>query len=141
VNFPVPPARKRQFQPVHPAAAQHGAEAAYNGVIGSHLQNGELNCEQLTPAYVDPYGASLLNSLINSPAAVAAGLSAQFPAFQQLWGSPATVAQSLRPYPRYSSIDTWNRGGDHSGHSTYNVAVVELQKRYSNGLTCQVSLI
>lgn len=116
-------------------------EGSYNAVIGSHLQAGLLNYNQLNPAYLAQYGASLLTSPISSPAAAAAGIAAPFPGFQQLWGSRATVGQALRPFPQYTTIDTANGGGDHSGHSSYHAAIVKLEKRYSSGMTFQTSYV
>jgi Carboxypeptidase regulatory-like domain len=116
-------------------------EASYNGVIGSHLQAGLLNYNQLNPAYLNQYSSALLNSAVTSPAAMAAGITAPFPGFVQLWGSRATVAQALRPFPQYTTIDTAAGGGDHSGHSSYHAAVVKFQKRYASGLTFQTSYV
>jgi Carboxypeptidase regulatory-like domain len=116
-------------------------EGSYNAVIGSHLVSGLLNYNQVNPAYLNQYGASLLTSPINSPAAVAAGFTPPFPGFQQLWGSRATVAQALRPFPQYTTIDTAAGQGDHSGHSTYHSGIIKLEKRYTNGLTFQTSYV
>ena len=79
--------------------------------------------------------------MIDSPAAVAAGITAPFPGFQQLWKSRATVAQALRPFPQYSTIDTAGGQGDHSGHSTYHAGLVKLEKRYASGITFQTSYV
>lgn len=114
-------------------------DVAYNGVIGSHLQSGIVNYNQVNPANLAKYGASVLTANINSQAAIAAGITAPFPGFAQLWGNQATVAQALRPFPQYSTIDTEAGGGDHSGHSTYHAAIVKLDKRFSKGLTFQTS--
>ena len=116
-------------------------DVEYNGVVGSHLQAGLLNYNQINPAYVNRYGTTLLTSSITSPAAVAAGLAPPFANFVSLWGSRATVAQALRPYPQYNAIDTDTGGGDHSGHSTYHAGIVKLQKRYASGLTFQGSYV
>src|SRR5207244_8025566 len=96
--------------------------------------DGVLNFNQVNPAYLSQYGATVLTSLIDSPAAVAAGITAPFPGFQQLWKSRATVAQALRPFPQYSTIDTAGGQGDHSGHSTYHAGLVKLEKRYASGI-------
>ncbi|HXJ39978.1 MAG TPA: hypothetical protein VNH18_11940, partial [Bryobacteraceae bacterium] len=122
------------------------AEIAYNGVMGSHLQSQLLNYNQVNPKYLTAFGTvaqstTVLNSLVGSPAANAAGITAPFPSFNSLWGSRATVAQALRPYPQYSGIDTYAGGGDHSGHSTYHAAMLKLQKRYSNGLSFLTSYV
>jgi len=116
-------------------------EASYNAVIGTHLQANLLSYNQVNPAYLNTLGTNLLNSQIDSPAAIAAGLTSPFPGFKALWGSRATVAQALRAFPQYSAIDTASGGGDHSGHSTYHAAILRLEKRYSNGLQFQTSYV
>ena len=73
----------------------------YNGVMGSHLQSQLLSYDQVNPIYFQKYGTALLNSLITSPAAVAAGITPPYPNFVNEWGSNATVKQALRPFPQY----------------------------------------
>ncbi len=116
-------------------------EGSYNGQLGTHLQAGLLNYNQVDPKYLDTLGSSLLTASHSSPAAVAAGIRAPFPGFAQLWGSGATVAQALRPYPQYQVVDTFTGGGDHSGHSTYHAFMARLDKRFGNGLTWQASYV
>jgi len=95
----------------------------------------------LNPIYLQKYGTAVLTSNINSPAAIAAGVTAPFPGFSALWGSRATVGQALRPFPQYSTIDTASGGGDHSGHSTYHAGIVKVERRFSTGLTFQTSYV
>ena len=45
------------------------------------------------------------------------------------------MKQALRPFPQYTLIDTFSGQGDHSGHSSYHAAIIQLEKRYSNGLS------
>jgi hypothetical protein len=116
-------------------------EASYNAVLASHLQAGLLGYNQVDPKYLAQYGTALLNSQIDSPAAIAAGITPPWPGFKALWGSRATVAQALRPYPQYNEIDTRSGGGDHSGHSTYHAGIIRVEKRYSRGLTFQTSYV
>lgn len=114
-------------------------EAMYNGVIGSHLQTGVLNINQVPTAvwnnlaaqYGPAQAQSLLNSNINSAAAQQAGFTRPFPTFT------GSVAQSLRPYPQYLSVLTGVHNGDKSGHSSYHAAVFKLDRRFSGGLTLQ----
>ncbi|MBI2685422.1 MAG: carboxypeptidase regulatory-like domain-containing protein [Acidobacteria bacterium] len=124
-------------------------ESSYNASLGSGLQAGLLNYNQLDPKYLTQYGASLLNSAYNSPAAIAAGIRAPYPNFGDPaglrgtggWGSQATVGRALRPYPQYNAIDTASGGGDHSGHSSYHAGMVRFEKRYSGGLQFQTSYV
>jgi len=44
-----------------------------------------------------------------------------------------------RPFPQYTTIDTYAGQGDHSGHSTYHAAIVNLSKRLTHGLIIQSS--
>src|SRR5579885_27042 len=117
-------------------------ESAYNGVVGSHLQAGLLNINQIPYSAFQQYGRTLLNSDIKSAAAVAAGITDPFPGFSTApYLSTHTVAQSLRPYPQFTGIDTASGGGDHSGHSSYHAAMIRLEKRYGNGLILQTSYV
>ena len=121
-------------------------EASYNGVIGSHLQSQLLGYNQINPAYLTAFGniaqsTAVLNSKIGSATANAAGIFEPFPGFNALWGGNNTVRQALRPYPQYQAIDTYSGGGDHSGHSSYHAAVIQLQKRYAKGFTFQASYV
>ena len=123
------------------------AEVGYNGVLASRLES--LNRCSITKSirrYLTAFGTvaqsiTVLNSLVGSPTADAAGITAPFPGFNALWGSRATVAQALRPYPQYTYIDTYAGQGDHSGHSTYHAMIVKFTKRVSSGLTFQTSYV
>jgi len=116
-------------------------EAAYNGVMGAHLQTGLLNYNQVPTSYLNQYGNAVLGLNINDPKAIALGFTQPYAGFSQQFGTRATVAQSLRPYPQFTNIDTAAGGGDHSGHSTYHALLVRLEKRYQAGLTFQTSYV
>ncbi len=95
-------------------------------------------------ALIAKYGATqtvnLLNSSITSATAVAAGIPIPYPNFTNSTVQHSqSVAQALRPYPQYLTVDTSQSGGDKSGHSTYNAAVIKLNRRFSGGLTMQWS--
>jgi hypothetical protein len=120
--------------------------AGYSGVLASHLQAELLQYNQINPSWLTAFGSvaqsvTVLNSLVGSAAANAAGITAPFPGFSALWGSRATVAQALRPFPQYSYIDTYAGQGDHSGHSTYHALITQVQRRLSAGLTVQASYV
>jgi hypothetical protein len=124
-------------------------EVSYNALIGSHLQTQLLNPDQVNPQFLSQYGFALMNSLVTSPAAVAAGFKSPYPSFtvascsaqDACWGSGATVARALRPYPQYAGIDTYSGGGDHSGHSSYHAGIIRLERRAGAGLTLQTSYV
>ncbi len=121
-------------------------EVAYNGVMGEHLQAELLDYNEINPSYLTQWGSiaqstTVLNSLVGSATANSVGVFAPFPTFNSLWGSRATVAQALRPYPQYTYIDTYAGEGDHGGHSTYHALIVKFNKRVASGLTFQTSYV
>jgi hypothetical protein len=125
-------------------------ETSYNASLGSRLQSGLLNYNQLDPKYLTQYGAGVLNSPIGSAAGIASGVRMPYPNFADPiglrgtggWGAgQATVGRALRPYPQYNAIDTASGGGDHSGHSTYHAGMIRFEKRYSSGLQFQTSYV
>ncbi len=123
-------------------------QAGYNGMTSGHIIGSLLAYNQIDyrslPANLDPFtvsGRTLLNSRIDSSSAIAAGVKAPFPAFATLWGTGATVAQAVRPFPQYSTFDTYNGGGDRLSHHTYHSFMLRFEKRYSAGLTFQGSYV
>jgi Carboxypeptidase regulatory-like domain len=122
-------------------------EANYNASSGVHLQTGIDNVNQVPMSVVNQligqYGATqainLLNSNITSAAARAANIPIPYPNFTDPTVQRSmTVAQALRPYPQYLTIDS-SQGGDKSGHSTYHALVLRLNQQYTNGLSFQYS--
>ena len=125
-------------------------EATYNGTGGNHLQSGLLNVNQVPMSTVNglisKYGAAqaitLLNSSITSAAAVNAGIPIPYANFTNSnVQRTSTVAQALRPFPQYLTVDTSQGGGDKGGHSTYNAAILKLERRQASGLTFQWSYV
>ena len=123
-------------------------EVDYNGSKGSNLQANLLNLNQVPLSVakdlIARFGAagavSLLNSQITSAAAVAAGITPPYPNFT----NPAvqtnrSVAQSLRPFPQYATINTTNSGGDKTGRSMYHAGVLKLTQQLSQGFMFQGS--
>jgi hypothetical protein len=116
---------------------QMSIEAAYVGNRGVWEQmDGLVNPNSITPAILKAHGLdltdaatrSLMTSQICSAKAVAAGFKLPYPGFP----CGATVAQSLRPYPEYSSSlvpDFANQGS-----SFYDSLQVKFTKRMSHGL-------
>ena len=124
-------------------------EVGYNASIGTHLQTGLLNLNQVPTSLLnslsDRYGntqaLAILRADITSATASGAGFKEPFSGFKQLWGGSATVAQALRPFPQYSTINTGVQNGDKSGHSTYHALVIKADRRLSKGLTFQSSYV
>jgi hypothetical protein len=122
-------------------------EASYNATVGSHLQTGLVNINQLpTPilnALINQFGAQQAVNILNSPAggalAVQAGIGLPYANFTNvnIQRTTRNVAQSLRPYPQYLNVVTGTQGGDKSGHSTYHAFVLKAERRLSAGLTFQ----
>jgi len=110
-------------------------EIAYSGDKGTHLLSGLDDYNQTPFSDFQQYGASLMNSSVTSAAAVAAGIKLPYPTFK------GSVAQALRPYPQYLTVDTASGGGDHSSNSEYEALILQLQKRMGSGLTVQTSYV
>jgi hypothetical protein len=118
-------------------------EAGYNASIGTHLQTGLLNYNQVPTAVynnlVSQFGATqalnILRADIASPLAQSAGIKVPYPSF--LLQRTRTVNQALRPFPQYQTISTGVQNGDKSGHSTYHAFVLKADRRLSQGLTLQ----
>ncbi|MBC7928215.1 MAG: TonB-dependent receptor [Bryobacteraceae bacterium] len=120
-------------------------DVGYNAVAGSHLQAGLLNYNQVPTFYAQRLTNAQLGLRFNDPgqAAQIAGLGFGLPYtdFVRNFGNRATLAQSLRPYPQYTDINTWDGNGDHSGHSSYHAAIVKLDKRFAQGLSFTTSYV
>ncbi|HEY3838212.1 MAG TPA: TonB-dependent receptor [Bryobacteraceae bacterium] len=128
-------------------------EAAYVGNHGVWLPTGSsqgfynasvgnlINYDAVSPAVLAKYGLSdltdpnvrsLLSATIGSAAAVAAGFKSPYPGFP----STASVLQSLRPFPQYSSIGQYQAP---LGDSWYDALQTKVIKRFSYGLTASMT--
>jgi len=123
-------------------------EVDYNGSKGTNLQANLLNLNQVPLSVVNDLIArvgaagavALLNSQITSATAVAAGITPPYANFT----NPAvqtnrSVAQALRPFPQYATINTTASGGDKTGRSMYHAGVLKLTQRWSDGFAFQGS--
>ncbi|MGH9665065.1 MAG: TonB-dependent receptor domain-containing protein, partial [Bryobacteraceae bacterium] len=104
--------------------------AAYVGNKGTHIY-GTASMNQIDPAYFS-LGSALLQSNINSPLAQQAGIHEPFAGFSDLFGSRATVAQALRPFPQYQGVGVVAAPYD---NSTYHSLQIKVDKRFSHGLS------
>jgi hypothetical protein len=79
-------------------------DVTYAGSKGTHLASDRVNYMQIPSQYASL--ASLLNKPIDDPAVVARGFQPPFPNLKQLLGPRATLGQSLRLWPQYTSVGT-----------------------------------
>jgi hypothetical protein len=99
--------------------------------VGDHFLRllGNLeNPDQVNPSYLS-LGSTLLQP-IGSPAAIAAGINAPWPGFT------GSVAEALRPYPQYESVEN---NYQQTASARYQALQVVLEKRFSQGLSMLVS--
>ncbi len=116
-------------------ARDYVVNVGYLGQSTHHLPNESLNIlNQVNPKYLSL--GSLLNDNILDPAVVAAGFTPPYPGFTTAYGSGATLAQALKPYPQYFSLTPY---GDASGNASYNALLVKAEKRFSSGFQYLVS--
>jgi outer membrane receptor protein involved in Fe transport len=108
--------------------------ANYTGNRGNRLTSQLNPINQLNPQYLS-LGA-VLGDLVTSPQAIAAGIKIPYAGFVQQYGGSATVLQALLPYPQFASI--FNNFDD-NGSSLYNAMQIQVEKRYSNGLSFLVA--
>jgi hypothetical protein len=111
-------------------------DLTYSGNKGTHLSTGRLNYMQIHPQYASL--GNLLNRRIDDPAVTARGFSSPFPSFMRLMGGNATLGQSLRMFPQYTSVNTANMS-DLTGNSNYHSFLARVTKRYSKGLSLLLS--
>jgi outer membrane receptor protein involved in Fe transport len=109
-------------------------QASYTGNRGNRLTSQLNPINQLDPKYLSL--GSVLSDLVTSPQAVAAGIKVPYAGFVQQYGSSATVLQALLPYPQFASI--FNNFDD-NGSSLYNALQVQVEKRYTSGLSFLVA--
>jgi hypothetical protein len=105
-------------------------DAAWIGNHGVHIPAGMENLDQVSATWLG-LGSDLNQDIScltagGCPNAVAAGVKLPYPGFT------GSVAQALRPYPQYTSI---NDGIQPSGSSWYNALQVKVQKRFSEHLS------
>lgn len=113
-------------------------EASYNASVGVHLMSGLLNVNQLDSRYIyDPRVQPLLSQRIDSAAVRAAGFTKPYASFPD----NLSLDRALRPFPQYSSINTWSGNGDRSGHSTYHAAIFKMERRVNTGIYLQGSYV
>ncbi len=108
--------------------------ANYTGNRGNRLPSQLNPINQIDPRYLSL--GTTLGDLVTSPQAIAAGIRSPYPNFVNQYGSSATVLQALRPYPQFASIFN---NFDETGSALYNAMQIQVEKRYTQGLSFLVS--
>jgi hypothetical protein len=112
--------------------ATGSSQGFYNATV-----NNLVSYNAVSPATLAKYGLSdltdpnvraILNSTIGSATAIAAGFKVPYPGFP----TSASVLQSLRPFPQFSTISPYQAP---LGKSWYDALQTKIIKRYSYGLT------
>jgi hypothetical protein len=98
-------------------------EARYVGWKAQGLFSTLDNINQLDPKYLSL--GDVLTDDINSPEAIAAGITKPYPSFE------GTVAQSLRAFPQYGRI---NPNAELLGQGNHHSLQLQIQNRLSNDL-------
>jgi len=121
------------------------ADVAYVGSKGTHLPAYNILTNQSNPSWLSLGSELGMNVSCLSdgscPNSIAAGVKVPFSSFSSLWGSSATIAQVLRPFPMYGNFNGEDQsfGPDRTGNSTYHAMQARLTKRFSQGLSALVS--
>jgi hypothetical protein len=110
------------------------ARASFHANYGNQLQSSQ-NYNQLDPKYIGIYGnllSSPLSTALTNPIVINSGYKLPYAGYP----TNLTLAQSLLPFPQYSSGFTGNTNG---GHSTWDALETSFQHNYSHGLYSLVS--
>src|SRR5712692_3145667 len=130
----IPYSQQWNFVIEHQFSSSLSVSTAYVGNKSTHVRDADFNLNQLPASYVGL--GTLLQQNINSAAAQAAGFKEPFPGFATLFGSRASVAQALRPFPQYTGVGLL---GAPFGNSTYNSFQLKVDKRFARGLSGTVA--
>jgi Carboxypeptidase regulatory-like domain len=120
------------FEVEHQFATDLILNIGYVGQHATHLRSSLAEINNLNPKFFS-LGSGLTQSIVGNTV----GVNPPFPQFEALYG-PGTVAQALRPFPQYESIDT-DCCLENLGQSTYNALLASLQRRFHNGLNLLAS--
>ena len=129
-DYNLPYKAQWNFTIEHEFANDVGVSIAYVGNKGTHLSTTNRISE--VPDAFKSLPSEVLRANINSGLAAQNGFSEPFDGFSDLWGSRATVAQALRPFPQFGNLDLH---GDNIGNSSYHSFQMKVDKRYKGGLT------
>jgi hypothetical protein len=112
---------------------------AYVGSKGTHLPALNIIPNQVNPSFLS-LGTDLLQNVSclttgACPAAIAAGVTLPYPTFT------GNINQALRPFPQYGDFNQEDNSftPDRTGNSTYHAMQLQVDKRFSQGLSFLVS--
>jgi len=112
---------------------------AYVGSKGTHLPALNIIPNQVNPSFLS-LGSELTMNVTcltggTCPNAVAAGVTLPYPGFTGL------INQALRPFPQYGDFNQEDNSftPDRTGNSTYHAMQLQVDKRFSQGLSFLVS--
>jgi hypothetical protein len=109
----------------------------YVGNHGTHLRSSLAQINNLNPRFF-PMG-NTLNTLVTDPSSPVPSPFINFvPLYTANGNTNDTVAQALRPFPQYQSINT-DCCLENLGQSTYNALLAKLERRFHNGLNLLAS--
>jgi len=109
--------------------------AGYVGTHATRLRSSVAEINNINPKFFSLGNA--LSQNINSSTATALGINPPFSGFEALYG-PGTIAQALRPFPQYQTINT-DCCLENLGQSTYNALLTKVERRFHNGLNLLAS--
>ena len=121
-NFPTPRSQQFSLTIERQLPANIIATATYVGNHGTHFPGGSYNMNTLDPQYLS-LGTALQNPVPNPYAGLVPG---------SLGAATITRAQSLLPFPYYSSVTVYN---PHTGDFIAHYMELSAQKRSDRGLT------
>jgi hypothetical protein len=109
----------------------------YVGNHGAHLRSSLAQINNLNPRFF-PLG-NTLSTLVTGPSSPVPSPFTNFvPLYTANGNANDTVAQALRPFPQYQSINT-DCCLENLGQSTYNALLAKLERRFHNGLNLLAS--
>jgi hypothetical protein len=109
----------------------------YVGNHGTHLRSSLAQINNLNPRFF-PMG-NTLKTLVTDPSSPVPSPFTNFvPLYTANGNTSDTVAQALRPFPQYQSINS-DCCLENLGQSTYNALLAKLERRFHNGLNLLAS--
>lgn len=125
------------FEVEHQLAPDLILSVGYVGTHATRLRSALAQINDLNPSFFS-LGSCLTLTLNNTAGTPCANVTAPFTQFNTLYGGGATVAQALRPFPQYQSINT-DCCLENLGQSTYNALLMKVERRFHNGLNLLAS--